>query len=76
LLLNGYSTVLNSQKFLSNQIVEKPEQREMQPWGEVSSIPDANTVFGGQQINGQTDTKHREEKRREGKRREEKREHR
>jgi hypothetical protein len=26
----------------------------MQPWGKVSSIPDANTVFEGQQINGQT----------------------
>jgi hypothetical protein len=28
----------------------KPEQREMQTWGKVSSIPGANTLFEGRQI--------------------------
>jgi hypothetical protein len=39
----------NRQEFLSNQIVGKPEQREMQSWGKVSSIPGANTLFEGRQ---------------------------
>jgi hypothetical protein len=45
----------------------------MKPWGEVSSFRGANTLFEGQQINGQTKRRHRE--RRETQRRVEKRSH-
>jgi hypothetical protein len=34
----------------------KPQQREMKPWGEVSSFRGANTLFEGQQINIHTHT--------------------
>jgi hypothetical protein len=34
----------------------------MKPWGNESSFPRANTIFEGQQLNGQT---HREDRRRE-----------
>jgi hypothetical protein len=35
----------------------------VEPWGEVSSFRDKNTVFEGQQINGQTDRREDTERR-------------
>jgi hypothetical protein len=37
----------------------------MKPWGKVSSIPGANTLFEGQQTNGQTQKRQLEERRKE-----------
>jgi hypothetical protein len=53
-VLQKWALLLNDRiriwRLLSNQIVVKPKQRKMQPWENVSSIPDANTVFEGQKI--------------------------
>jgi hypothetical protein len=48
---------LSVKSFLSNQIVAKPKQRKMKPRGKESSIPDANTVFEGQEIRNRDSTR-------------------